>query len=76
MNMKAYLDAALMLALVFLTFALAGCADQPTTASASAGNPTDRTYSRNDLNRTGRQSTGEAIQAADPSVTVSGGGRR
>jgi hypothetical protein len=49
---------------------LAGCANQSANASA---NPADRTYTSSDLNNTGRHDTAGAIQAADPSVRISGG---
>lgn len=65
----------LILVAVFGVLLIAGCADQPTTANtAAAANPTDRNYSRSDLQKTGRQTTAGAIQAADPSVTISSGG--
>jgi hypothetical protein len=72
--MKSFLLTAIMAAVA--VFAFAGCADQATKGSASAGNPSDRTYNRDDLQKTGRQTTSEAIQRSDPSVTVSSGGRR
>lgn len=53
------------------TFTLAGCAEQQTTTTAA--NPTDRTYTSNDLDRSGRHDTASAAQAIDPDVRVSGG---
>ena len=50
---------------------LAGCANQ-SSANAFA-NPADRTYTSSDLNNRGRHDTASAIQAADPSVRISGG---
>ena len=51
---------------------LTGCASDQSTASASA-NPSARTYDSQDLARTGKRTSGEALQAADPSVTSIGG---
>jgi hypothetical protein len=50
---------------------LASCADQ--SAAVSSADPANRTYTGNDLNNTGRHDTASAIQAADPSVRISGG---
>ena len=56
-----------------ITIAGAGCANnQPSAASANA-NPTAKTYNSDDLQRTGKRTPGEALQAADPSVTATGG---
>jgi PBP1b-binding outer membrane lipoprotein LpoB len=72
--MKCYLFAAMVVASGFM---FTGCANEPATATkASAANPTDRTYTRDDLQKTGRTQTGEAVQALDPAVTTSSGGRR
>jgi hypothetical protein len=69
--MKPYFLAVALMGIAALTFA--GCANETPDATASAGNPTDRTYTRDDINRSGRQTTGEAMQAMDPAVQVSGG---
>jgi predicted small secreted protein len=55
------------------TFTFAGCANQSSNTAAAAGDPTKRTYTDEDLNKTGRQNTGEALRALDPSVQTSGG---
>ena len=51
---------------------LAGCADQQNTASANT-NPTAKSYSSSDLQKTGKRTSGEALQAADPAVSARGG---
>jgi uncharacterized lipoprotein YajG len=52
-------------------FGFAGCADNPQTTTAFTNtNPAARTYTGSDLQKTGRQSSGEALQAVDPSVTT------
>jgi uncharacterized lipoprotein YajG len=64
-----YFPAAVMVALS--VFAVAGCAEnQQTTTTSTNTNPAARTYTGSDLQRTGRQTSGEALQAADPSVTT------
>ena len=70
--MKTCLFAVAMVAVS--AFSFAGCANEPASATASAqANPTDRTYTQKDLQHSGRQTTGGAIQAIDPSAHVSGG---
>ena len=54
-------------------FTFAGCVNQSSNATAAAGDPTKRTYTNDDLNKSGRQNTGEAIRALDPSVQTSSG---
>jgi predicted small lipoprotein YifL len=70
--MKAYLFAVVV---VLSLFSLAGCANQSSTAASSDADATRRTYSQDDLRKTGRTQTGEALQAADPSIGLSGSGR-
>jgi hypothetical protein len=53
-------------------FTIGGCADQSSTAQSTA-NPTDRTYNRRDLQRTGENTTGGAVQKLDPSAQVTSG---
>ena len=56
---------------VVLTFA--GCAsNQQSSASANTGSSA-KTYESQDLARTGKRTSGEALQAADPAVTARGG---
>jgi PBP1b-binding outer membrane lipoprotein LpoB len=49
-----------------------GCASQQNATSANS-NPTAKSYSSNDLQKTGKRTAGEALQAADPAVTARGG---
>jgi hypothetical protein len=52
--------------------AFAGCANQQTATSANA-NPSEKSYNSGNLQETGKRTAGEALQAADPSVTATGG---
>jgi hypothetical protein len=54
---------------------ISGCANNGTTPAASNSTAGQRTYSSQDLNRTGKRTTGEQLQAADPSVTAEGSNR-
>jgi hypothetical protein len=66
----------LLLAIVgsLAMFTIAGCANQYSSQPVVAGtNPTARTYTGEDLNKTGHPKTGAALEAADPSVQVTGG---
>jgi hypothetical protein len=55
-------------------FTIAGCANQqPSQATAFDTNPTARTYTQEDLEKTGQPNTGRALEAADPAVQVPGG---
>jgi hypothetical protein len=60
------------LVVIFSALAFAGCANQQGAASANA-NPSETTYNSNDLQKTGKRTAGEALQAADPAVTARGG---
>jgi hypothetical protein len=60
-------------ALAVSTLALVGCANNQTTTTATNANSPAKTYSGSDLEKTGRQQTGEALQAADPAVSTSSG---
>ena len=71
-GMKRYMFVAAIVALS--AFSFAGCANQP-EATASNTDPTKRTYTQKDLGRTTRTDAASALQAADPSVTTSSGGR-
>jgi len=51
---------------------LLGCVDQPAKTTATT-DPTQRTYDRNDLHNSGRQTTGEAVQKLDPAAQVNTG---
>jgi hypothetical protein len=69
MKTTRYFLAAVMVAIAVFDFA--GCANnQQTTTASTSTNPAARTYSGNDLQKTGRQTSGEALQAVDPSVTT------
>jgi len=48
---------------------LSGCATHETTATTTA-NPGERTYSRSELNQTGRADTAGAIEAAAPNAQI------
>jgi hypothetical protein len=55
-------------------YTIAGCANRQSSQPAAFDtNPTTRTYTGEDLNKTGRQQTGPALEAVDPSVQVPGG---
>jgi len=60
------------LVICFLALTFIGCANNQQNASAGA-NPAAKTYDSQDLARTGKRTSGEALQAADPSVTARGG---
>ncbi|MEY2525945.1 MAG: hypothetical protein QOE73_716 [Verrucomicrobiota bacterium] len=64
--MKRYIIAAVTIALSVL--ALEGCANQQTPANASDADPTKKTYTREDLDRSGRAQTGQALQQIDPNI--------
>ena len=52
---------------------LVGCANNQETAGYGNTNPSAKTYESQDLSRTGKRTSGEALQAADPAVTTKGG---
>ena len=70
--MKAYLFAVVV---VLSWFGFTGCASQSSTAAGPDADASRRTYNQDDLRKTGRTQTGEALQAADPSIGLSGSGR-
>jgi ABC-type oligopeptide transport system substrate-binding subunit len=61
------------LAIAFSACLLAGCANNQTTAASTNANSPAKSYSDSDLEKTGRQQAGEALQAADPAVSTSSG---
>jgi hypothetical protein len=69
--MKTFLCAGAIIAVSPLT--IAGCASQSPNTAASAANPAQTTYTQEDLKKTGRQQTGDALQALDPSVQATDG---
>jgi hypothetical protein len=70
---KHRLFAVVPLAIAFSASALAGCANNQTDAASINANSPAKSYSGSDLEKTGRQQTGEALQAADPAVSTSTG---
>lgn len=56
-----------------IAIASAGCANNQQSAASANTNPTAKTYTADDLQKTGKQTSGEALQAADPAVTATGG---
>ena len=55
---------------------LAGCANAPQTASTEAiPDPSKKTYTAEEMQKTGRQTVGGQLEQMDPSVTVTHGGR-
>ena len=56
-----------------IAVACAGCANNQQNAGSANANPAPKTYGSDDLQRTGKRTAGEALQAADPSVTATGG---
>jgi hypothetical protein len=58
----------------FSMFAVVGCANQQSLQpTVSDTNPASRTYTQEDLNKTGHHQTGPALEAADPSLQATGG---
>jgi hypothetical protein len=72
MKMKYFLAAAV---LALWTFTFNGCANKQseTSTTTSNANPGSRTYSSQDLQHTGKRTSAEQLQAADPAVTAEGG---
>jgi hypothetical protein len=50
-----------------------GCASNQSSAASANANPAAKTYTGEDLSRTGKRDAGEALRAADPSVTTTTG---
>lgn len=70
--MKTYL---LWLLLAVAGVGFSGCANQnetTKTTTTTGANPTDRNYDRSQLQNSGRQTTGGAIQKLEPAAQVSG----
>jgi hypothetical protein len=61
------------LVICFFTLTFIGCANNQQNAASASANPAAKTYDSQDLSRTGKRTSGEALQAADPSVTARGG---
>jgi hypothetical protein len=68
--MKSYFFAAMTGTLAFVTLTFTGCANQntPPTTAAEGANPSKKTYTQHDLERTGQSQTGQALESADPSI--------
>jgi hypothetical protein len=76
MKTHRYFLRAFATAIAISTFTVSGCADnQEAAATSTSTNPAARTRTSDDLQRTGRQSAGEALQASDPAISTSTGGR-
>jgi len=58
-------------------FGLASCANQQSETSTTTSNatPGQRTYNSEDLQHTGKRTSAEQLQGADPSVITTTGGR-
>ena len=55
-------------------FTIAGCANQEVSQPVASGtDPTKRTYTGEDLEKTGQPNAARALEAADPAVQVPGG---
>jgi hypothetical protein len=52
-----------------------GCANNSQTASSTNTGSSARTYTSDDLQRTGKRESGEALKSADSAVTTTTGGR-
>ena len=50
-----------------------GCANNEQASAAANAKPAAKNYESQDLARTGKRTSGEALQAADPAVTARGG---
>ncbi len=50
-----------------------GCANNQSSAASTNGNPATKSYTGDDLARTGKRDAGDALRAADPSVTTTTG---
>jgi PBP1b-binding outer membrane lipoprotein LpoB len=57
-----------------LAITWAGCANQATTTASNTAKrePLQWTHSQEELQKTGRTQTGDALQAVDPSVQTTG----
>jgi hypothetical protein len=55
-----------------MMFAIIGCANQQ-AAQPTDTNSTSRTITKEELNKTGAQQTGPALEKADPSIQSTGG---
>ena len=69
-NMKRNVFVMATMALVI--FSSVGCANRQ-SAQPTAANPASRTITKEELNKTGAQQTGPALERADPSIQSTGG---
>jgi starvation-inducible outer membrane lipoprotein len=68
-------EEAMKMLLISLLF-LAGCTNAPQTAETKPKpEPLKKTYTAEEMQKTGRTTVGGQLQEVDPSVTVSHGGR-
>ena len=61
-----------LLAIVLGALMAVGCANNQPNAAANS-NPSAKTYESQDLARTGKRTSAEALQAADPAVSARSG---
>jgi len=54
---------------------LVGCTNAPQTSTKPTPEPLKKTYTAEEMRKTGRTTVGGQLQEVDPSVTVSHGGR-
>jgi len=71
-NMKTY-RCLLIAVMGGIAIGSTGCANNQQSAASANTNPTAKTYTSNDLQKTGKRTSGEALQASDPAVTATGG---
>jgi hypothetical protein len=71
MTIRRYFVAAAIAALAVMS--CGGCANNQSSAASANANPAAKTYTGEDLSRTGKRDAGEALRAADPSVTTTTG---
>jgi hypothetical protein len=75
MKMRRYLVTAAIAALASLSCGgcCSSCANNQASAASANATPAAKTYTGNDLSRTGKRDAGEALRSADPSVTTTTG---
>jgi hypothetical protein len=71
MKVRHYLVSAGLATVALMT--CAGCANNQPSAASANENPAAKTYTGDDLSRTGKRDAGEALRSADPSVTTTTG---
>jgi hypothetical protein len=71
--MKRYHALFVVMLSAIATFGCGGCAHNQESVTTTKANSSGTTYDSQDLARTGKRTSGEALQAADPSVTATTG---